>query len=214
MEKKKRNAKVTKAKILKEARTLFSKQGYDATTVDDIGSASGVNKALIYYYFQNKSGLYAEVMSELFDTIYEEIQKAAEGSQTVVAELEIFIASYTSYAYQNPYFPALLLRELSDSGAHLPDVMFTRMQRLFLLLSDILKRGESQKIFKKSIPILVHFMIIGSLNLMVTTQTLRTKAMLFDQSIDTCSQCTSDEVAKYVFETIKKSLEPITKEIK
>jgi len=207
MAKQKRDAKATKAKILQEARTLFSKQGFDATTVDDIAQESGVNKALIYYYFKNKAGLYGEVMSGLFDAIYQEVIDARKDCFSIVEELEAFINTYAEYAYKNPYFPALLLRELSDSGAHLPEMMFASMRRLYLLLSDILIRGASEDVFKKSIPMVVHFMIIGSINLMVTTQPLRKKAMHLDAEIDTCSECSADEVSEYVFSSIKKSLE-------
>jgi len=207
MAKQKRDAKATKVKILINARTLFAKQGFDATTVDDIAAESGVNKALIYYYFKNKSGLYIEVVSGLFDTIYEEVKEEGKSCTTVVDELEVFISSYANYAYKNPYFPALLLRELSDSGAHVPEMMFTSMRRVFSLLSDILQRGESQKVFTPSIAMVVHFMIIGSINLMITTEALRKEAVILDDKIDTCSGCLVDEVSAYVFESIKKSLE-------
>jgi len=207
MQKQKRDAQATQTKILKEARTLFSLKGFDATTTDDIAKSSGVNKALIYYYFKNKAGLYSEVMSGLFDAIYNEVVQARKKCSSIIDELQAFIKTYATYAYEHPYFPSLLLRELSDSGAHLPEMMFKSMRKLFTLLSDILTKGESQKVFHHAIPMVVHFMIIGSLNLMVTTEPLRKKAMELDESVDTCSSCSADEVSTYIFETIKKSLE-------
>ena len=205
--KQKRDAQVTKAKILTESRLLFSKKGFDATTIEDIAKESGVNKALIYYYFKNKSGLYSSVMSELFDVIYMEVLEARDGCESVVDELSSFVFTYANYAEKNPYFPALLLRELSDSGAHLPDMMFASMRRLFALLGDILERGEREGVFKKSISMVVHFMIIGSLNLMITTKPLRQKAMEIDKDVDTSPESSIDVIAKYVFESIKISLE-------
>jgi AcrR family transcriptional regulator len=207
MAKQKRDAVATKAKIISEARLLFAKKGFDATTIDDIAQASDVNKALIYYYFKNKSGLYSEVMSGLFDAIYSEVIAANKESQNVNDELKAFIYTYSRYAIEHPYFPSLLLRELSDSGAHLPEEMFTSMRRVFSLLSDILQKGEYDGVFTKSIPMVVHFMIIGGINLMVTTKPLRQKAMELDSSVDTCPECSSDEIATYIFQTIKKSLE-------
>jgi len=204
---KKRDAKATKAKIMKNARDLFSKKGFDATTIDDIADVSSVNKALIYYYFKNKSGLYSEVMSALFDAIYEDVRKAKEEAKSSEEELELFIITYAKYAEKNPYLPALLLRELSDSGAHLPAVMFASMRKVYGLLEEILKGGEEGGSFKKSIPMVVHFMIIGAINLMITTKPLRQKAKEIDSSVDTCNSCTIDEIAAYVFQTIKKSLE-------
>ncbi len=207
MAKQKRDAAATKAKILASAIALFSKNGFDATTADDIAKESGVNKALIYYYFKNKAGLYETVMSGLFDSIYEEVTKAEKCCNSVTAELRAFIATYANYAQTYPYFPALLLRELSDSGAHLPEMMFASMRRLFVLLSDILRRGEAEGVFKKSIPMVLHFMIVGTLNLLVTTEPLRIKAAHIDKDVDTCSECTMDAIAEYIFTTIKTALE-------
>lgn len=207
MRKQKRDAEATKARIIKEAITLFSKNGFDATTVDEIAKESEVNKALIYYYFKNKAGLYEEIMSTLFDSIYTQVVGSEKCCESITSELRAFIETYANYAQKHPYFPALLLRELSDSGAHLPEMMFASMRRLFLLLSDILRRGEEAGVFKKSIPMVLHFMIIGSLNLLVTTQPLRTKAMQMDSTVDTCSECSMDEMAQYIFNTLKTALE-------
>lgn len=207
MAKQKRDAAATKAKILASAVALFSKNGFDATTGDDIAKESGVNKALIYYYFKNKAGLYETVMSSLFDAIYEEVVHSKKCCNSTTAQLRAFIETYAIYAQKHPYLPALLLRELSDSGAHLPDMMFASMRRLFVLLSDILHRGEEEGVFKKSIPMVLHFMIIGTLNLLVTTQSLRVKAVLEDDTVDTCSDCPIETIAEYIFTTIKTALE-------
>ena len=201
MGKQKRDAEKTKAKILLESRLLFSKMGYDATTVDDIARESGFNKALIYYYFNNKSTLYATIMSNLFEEMYEEITKKEKRCQGAKGKLRAFIATYATYAKKHPYFPALLLRELSDSGAHLPEMMFSSMRQLFMLLSEILAEGEKEGVFTKTMPMALHFMIIGTLNLFMTTEPLRLQADTTTE-IDTCSECPIEEVSEYIFETI------------
>ena len=45
--------------ILKAARELFAKQGFRGTTMQAIGRRAGVDIALIAYYFQSKSNLFA-----------------------------------------------------------------------------------------------------------------------------------------------------------
>jgi AcrR family transcriptional regulator len=205
--KQKRDAKATKAKIIKNAMELFSKNGYDATTADEIAKESGVNKALIYYYFKNKAGLYERVMSGLFHSIHDDIVQAEKCCNNPMGELKSFVQTYAKYAQKEPFFPALLLRELSDNGSHIPDMMFSSMLNLFSLLSDILKRGEEEGVFKSSIPMVIHFMILGPINLLVTTEELRKKAVLVDKTIDTCSECSMDEIADYIVKTIQQILE-------
>lgn len=207
MSKLKRDAEATKAKIIENSMMLFSKNGFDATTVDEIANVSDVNKALIYYYFKNKSGLYEVVMNKVLFAIYTKVIEANKVCQSPIDELEAFIKTYAEFAVKQPYFPALLLRELSDSGAHLPEKMFFEMRKLFKLLSEILKKGEDDGVFKNVIPMVIHFMIIGTVNLLVTTSPLRKKAAQMTNEIDTCSDCPMDEIAEYIFEKIKLMLE-------
>ena len=199
----KRNAKKTKQKILTNAMQLFSQKGFNATTVDDIANSSGVNKALIYYYFKSKAALYAEVMSESLRAIYEDIALMQIPEHSPTEALRRFIVSYTVFAEKHPYFPALLLRELSYGGSRLPETMFAEMRRLFALLSGILQRGQDNGDFHNVIPMITHFIILGTVNLMITTQPLRAKAALRDDvKVDTCAECSIDEISHYIFKKV------------
>ncbi|WP_457745266.1 TetR/AcrR family transcriptional regulator [Sulfurimonas sp.] len=202
-----RDAQATKAKILHDAMLLFSKNGYDATTADDIATSCGVNKAMIFYYFKNKAGLYEAVMQHVLDAIHQEILTTDKCCISPLADLEAFIKTYATYSQQHPYLPALILRELSDSGAHLPELMFASLRKLFALLSNILSEGEKQGLFHNVEPMIIHFMIIGTINLLITTQPLRTNAVKLDADLNTCSDCPMDEIAEYIFTKVKLMLE-------
>lgn len=54
----------TKEKILSTARTLFYENGYVKTTLSQISKVSGVNKAMVSYYFGGKEKLGLEVYNE------------------------------------------------------------------------------------------------------------------------------------------------------
>ena len=62
----------TKSKIVKAAWTLFYKNGYDQTTVEDIINASKTSKGTFYHYFKGKEAL-LNSLSDLFDEKYEEL---------------------------------------------------------------------------------------------------------------------------------------------
>jgi TetR/AcrR family transcriptional regulator len=53
-------------RLLTAATELFACKGYASTTVREIVNAAGVTKPVLYYYFQNKEGIYLELMSESF----------------------------------------------------------------------------------------------------------------------------------------------------
>ena len=46
-----------KQMILKAAAECFSKNGYDKTTLDEIGHKVSLNKATLYYYYSSLPGI-------------------------------------------------------------------------------------------------------------------------------------------------------------
>ncbi|QOP45821.1 TetR/AcrR family transcriptional regulator [Sulfurimonas paralvinellae] len=207
MAKQTRDAEATKAKIIENAMLLFAKNGYDATTADEIAKECGVNKAMLFYYYKNKAGLYAAVMTHALEAIHNEIIVTDKCCVSPLADLEAFIKTYAAYCDKNPYLPSLILRELSDSGAHLPELMFASLRKLFMLLSEILREGEKQGLFHDIEPMIIHFMIVGTINLLITTKPLRENAAKMEPDINTCSDCDIDEIAAYIFKKVKLMLE-------
>ena len=207
MAKKIRDAEATKAKIIQNAMILFAKNGYDTTTADEIAKECDVNKAMIFYYFKNKAGLYSAVMSFALEAIYKEVLSSEKCCVSPLADLEAFIKTYATYCEAHPYLPALILHEMSNSGAHLPEMVFAGLRQLFSLLSSILEEGERQGIFHNVTPMIIHFMIIGTINLLITTKPLRVNAGQLDSTLDTCSDCTIDKISDYIFTKIKLLLE-------
>jgi len=207
MARQKRDAEATKEKILQTSMLLFAKNGYDATTVDDIAKECGVNKAMLFYYYKNKAGLYSAVMSHALSAIHEEIIVSDKCCVSPLADLEAFIKTYALYCDKHSYLPSLILRELSDSGAHLPEMMFASLRKLFILLSEILQEGEKQGLFHNVEPMIIHFMIVGTINLLITTKPLRENAEKLEPGINTCSDCDIDEIAAYIFKKVKLMLE-------
>jgi AcrR family transcriptional regulator len=72
----------TKARILAVAERLFAERGFDATSVDSVAAAAGVNKALIYYHFRDK----AELMGSLFTHILDDLGRDLERSSAERSE--------------------------------------------------------------------------------------------------------------------------------
>ena len=53
-------------RILREARALFTAQGYAAVSMQQIADAASVNKATLYHHFRDKEDLFVSVMVEEF----------------------------------------------------------------------------------------------------------------------------------------------------
>jgi TetR/AcrR family transcriptional regulator len=58
--------KEARTAILAAAGRIFAKSGLAGARTDTIAAAAGVNKALLYYYFRSKEGLYEAVVEDHF----------------------------------------------------------------------------------------------------------------------------------------------------
>lgn len=57
----------TQQRIIKAACLLFAEHGYDNVTTRDIAKSAKTKPGSIYYYFENKEALYAEVFRNVYD---------------------------------------------------------------------------------------------------------------------------------------------------
>lgn len=79
----------TQSKIIKAAWTLFYKNGYEHTTVDEIIAASKTSKGTFYHYFKGKEAL-LNTLSYLFDDKYEELAGIVDPSLSAYDKLLFF----------------------------------------------------------------------------------------------------------------------------
>jgi AcrR family transcriptional regulator len=76
----------TKEIIEKQATTLFSDKGYDATSMREIAEAAGVTKPVIYYYFKNKEQLCNHLISSGLEEFRQNLQHVNEAKNQSVLE--------------------------------------------------------------------------------------------------------------------------------
>ena len=163
----------TSQKILNCATRLFAQSGYDGTIMDDLAEKCGANKASIYYHHKDKATLYENALVALFTPIADAVIDAADSEDDPILKLRCHIKAFANASAENPYFASILMREMASGGVHMPTPAKKQMQRILLSLKTTLQLGESKKIFIPADPLLIHFMIVGTLNLFVASASLR-----------------------------------------
>ena len=78
-------------RVLHEAQALFLTRGYTETSMQQIADASGLTKAALYYHFEDKEDLLAEVMIV-------EMQRVRQGLQHVIGDDDAFGARLAAIA--------------------------------------------------------------------------------------------------------------------
>jgi len=108
----------TKEKILKCAERLFSLNGYDATSVQDICKEVGISKGAFFHYFPTKESLFLEVLdlwlSELYEKLEEKRKEEKEVFQSIIKMGEIFKDIFSQSEQKLFLFLEFLRRSTKD----------------------------------------------------------------------------------------------------
>lgn len=97
-----RQPEATKAKILKQSGQLFNTQGYKATSISDITSATGLTKGAIYRHFRNKNQLERQALTYLSETMFSAIRDRIKVESTAPAKLRALFGFFESYISNPP----------------------------------------------------------------------------------------------------------------
>src|SRR5215467_8008641 len=102
----------TRAAILHAALEEFAHEGVAGARTDEIARNAGVNKALLYYYFKDKEGLYAAVLEHVFVGVFTQVMAALERTDLNPREkLLPYVQTHFDAMGNSPLFPRVLQRE-------------------------------------------------------------------------------------------------------
>ena len=85
--------------------------------MDAIAKAAHVNKALLYYYFQDKDALYEAVLNHVFSGLRARVVPVLESDLPPRRKMLEYLGTYFDYIAANPQFPRVVQAEWMRSGA-------------------------------------------------------------------------------------------------
>ena len=130
-----------KKQILDSAEELFADNGYAATSIRSIAEKSGVNPALVHYYFGNKKRLLQNVLERTLEPMGLAIAELKNGPD---ASPELIASLLVSMAAKHPNIPRLLIREVFLPGGEMQQFFTENMApRLGGALPGLLAREKS-----------------------------------------------------------------------
>ena len=146
------NPERTRGSLLRAATRLFSTHGYDGVAVDDIVQAAGVNKRMVYHYFQNKEGLYAEVLRSVFSRLAEIEQKAFDQTKDPADGIRQILVNYFQFLSDNPEFVSLLSWENLRQGRFIDEHPHLLSKNPVIeRLKEVLAHGIKEGVFRDGI---------------------------------------------------------------
>lgn len=127
--------------ILNAATECFSQNGYEKTTLDDIGGKVKLNKASLYYYYSSKEDLFCDVIYSEVQRFREDVRSKAKAIRDVEARVVFFLVERTRFYRRLRY-----LHELTLNLARKIEPMFVTLKSGIrseekMILQDILNEG-------------------------------------------------------------------------
>ncbi len=151
----------TRTAIIAAAATEFAAHGFAGASVDAIAARSRFNKAMIYYHFTSKQGLYVEILRDVFRTVGRRTAAIAGSDLSPAAKIEGFIDAFNDMAATRPYMPPMMMREMAEGAIRLDTDTLRLMSRLFDNLRRILDEGARLGVFRPADPILTYFTLVS-----------------------------------------------------
>lgn len=154
-----RDAEQTKQQILDAAELEFAKHGLKGARTDAIAKAAGVASRMIYYYFENKEGLYQVVLQRPATEIQDAISQIDFDSLSADQALAAVLRAAINYETKHRHRGMLLFQEASQNqGKYFTK---TNWQQAINLLTSLLEQGIQAGVFRPLDPYMTTLNIIG-----------------------------------------------------
>lgn len=149
----KRDANVSRTRILDAATAEFAAHGFEGARVDAIARRAAVNKNLLYHYFGNKEELFVAVMEAMYRLMrahhneleIKDMAPAAAMAELVCATFRLFV--------ERPEVISLLNTENLHRARHIRRSKTIRdlYDPLQAALAEILAKGEARGDFRQGV---------------------------------------------------------------
>lgn len=153
-----------KVYLLETAGQLFAEHGFDGTSVRMIAEKSGMNVAMVSYYFGSKEKLFEEFIVAKINYMREQLNALVE-SKTIDPwkKIEMVIEGYSQRIIKSGgAFHKMMMREVSlGQRSHISDLIEEKIMINMKAVHAIIQEGIRKKIFHKEVdfPMLMNTMI-------------------------------------------------------
>ena len=142
--------------ILKSARTLFFKKGFNNVTVDEIAKSSELGKGSIYLYFNSKEEIYAQILLNDIEDFNQQVSVLLSKKKIAADLLVEFSNIYVDFFFNDgELFRILMTYMLQPAKMNLTEKLnsqiLTANARSIDVIGKILKLGVSSKEFSANI---------------------------------------------------------------
>lgn len=102
----------TKNIIFRSAITVFSKNGYEGATMDEIAANAGVAKGTLYYHFKSKEEIFKYIITEGMEFMKDQVSIAVENEEEPISRLKALCEVQLNLFYNNKDFFKVVMSQI------------------------------------------------------------------------------------------------------
>jgi TetR/AcrR family transcriptional regulator len=135
----------TRAVILAAAEGIFAEEGLEGARTDEITSRAGVNKALLYYYFESKEALFRAVLESHLKEFQSRIFDILDSPASARSKLIRYINLHFDFISARPYYPRLIHRLITSDDRALRRLFRQYASPLYRKMVEVIEQGVRER---------------------------------------------------------------------
>ena len=155
----------TRDKILHTAQHIFIEKGKDGARMQEIADQAGVNKAMLFYYFNNKELLYLEVLRSIVGRLFQNVNEVVISEHEPRKKLEQLVEAYINFLIENEGLPRIMLREIASGGETIGKIFNETLSQgenpISMKIHSMIENSIQQGQFRQVDPIQTIISIVG-----------------------------------------------------
>jgi TetR/AcrR family transcriptional regulator, fatty acid metabolism regulator protein len=166
--------KVKRQLIIDAAIEVFSRNGFQNSTISQIAQKANVAEGTIYQYFKNKEDLFFSIPIDKTKEFYNELELHLQGIHGAENEIRKFVWYYLYHLQENPEYARALMLEMRVNRNFARAKAFEAYRPLTHKILEIIEGGQEEGVIRKDVNIYtLRHLILGMLEHIVTRWLLK-----------------------------------------
>lgn len=166
--------KVKRQVIIDAAVDVFSRNGFQNSTISQIAQKANVAEGTIYQYFKNKEDLFFSIPIDKTKEFYSELELHLQGIHGAENKIRKFVWYYLYHLQANPEYARALMLEMRVNRNFAKTKTFGPYRPLTHRILEIIEEGQEEGFIRKDVSVYtIRHLILGMLEHIVTRWLLK-----------------------------------------